>query len=153
GEDLARRQRRSPLTLAASVDVIRQAALGVAALHDAGIVHRDLKPSNFFLVGPEEAPTVKLFDLGIALAHVEDELTEADVRIGTPSYMSPEQARGEEQVTESSDLFSLGVVLYELLSGRRPYTGDHTIVVISKIVLNDPPRITDVVPDLPAELA
>jgi tetratricopeptide (TPR) repeat protein/tRNA A-37 threonylcarbamoyl transferase component Bud32 len=165
GEDLARRQRARPLTVAESVDVVRQAALGLHALHDAGIVHRDVKPSNFFLVSPRGRAShsgaevrrggiaVKLIDLGIARAHEELDLTAVGVRIGTPVYMSPEQARGEERISAASDIFSLGVVLYELLAGRRPFTGEQSVVVLAKIVLNDPPLLSQIVPGLPHEVA
>ena len=80
-------------------------------------------------------------------------LTERGSRLGTPVYMSPEQARGEELVTAASDLFSLGIVLYELVAGKRPFAGDRTLVVVAKIVLHDPPPLEVARPDVPAELS
>ena len=160
GEDLAHRQRRARLTAAQSIEVVRQAALGLHALHRAGIVHRDVKPANMYLVaggaggeGDDGAPLrVKLIDLGIARAAGESTLTTLGTALGTPFYMSPEQARGEERVTPRADQFSLGVVLFELLAGRRPFTGDDFFAVLAKIVLQDPPRLRDVLPGVPPEI-
>ena len=118
------------LKLAEAVEVARQAALGLDALHDAGIVHRDVKPSNFFvLASRDDSLHVKLIDLGIARGAGEAALTVEGWAVGTPAYMSPEQARGEHDVSPRSDLFSLGVVLFELLAGRRPFrAGDNYAV-------------------------
>ena len=150
GEDLARWKKAGRGTRRAVVDVVRQAALGLAALHRAGIVHRDVKPSNFFLVETPGGPTVKLIDLGIARATGEATLTATGFTLGTPAYMSPEQARCEPSPTPASDLFSLGVVLFELFSGRKPYRGEDMVSVATKIVLQDPPRLRDVMPGAPA---
>src|SRR6185295_6988576 len=133
--------------------VARQAALGLAALHARGIVHRDLKPSNLFLVAGEDARLrVKLIDLGVAHVSAEATLTNDGIAIGTPFYMSPEQARGDEAITPRSDLFSLGVLLFELLTGKRPFTGDAPLAVLAKILLQDPPRLRDALPSAPPEL-
>ncbi len=151
GEDLAHRQRRQRLSAAEVVDVVGQAALGLHALHQAGIVHRDVKPANLFLTrGAEGALRVKVIDLGIARAAGEATLTTLGVTLGTPFYMAPEQARGEERVTAAADVFSLGVVLFELLAGRRPFTGTDFFAVLAKIVLQDPPRLASVLPGVPA---
>jgi len=153
GEDLAARQQRSPLSHREAVDVVRRAALGLSSLHDEGIVHRDVKPSNFFLVGsPGPIRGVRLIDLGIARAVADAALTLDGLRVGTPSYMSPEQARGDERVTPTSDLFSLGVVLYELLTGRRPFTGADVFAILAKIVLEDPPRVRLLAPTVSPNL-
>ena len=150
GEDLAQRQRRQRLSTAESLEVVRQAATGLHALHQAGVVHRDVKPANLFLTAGEGVATrVKVIDLGIARAAGEATLTTLGVALGTPFYMSPEQARGEERVGARADVFSLGVVLFELLAGRRPYVGDDFFAVLAKIVLQDPPRLRDMLPGAP----
>ena len=153
GEDLAARQRVDPLSGPLLLDVARQIALGLDALHAEGIVHRDVKPSNVFLVPrPGESPRAKLIDLGVARARAEGTLTTDGIAIGTPYYMSPEQARGEEHVTPASDLFSLGVLLFELASGTRPFKGDDLFAVLAKIVLAETPRLRDVAPLVPPEM-
>jgi len=150
GEDLAHRQRRQRLSMPEVLEVVQQAAQGLHALHEAGIVHRDVKPANLFLTaGSDGALRVKVIDLGIARAAGEATLTTLGVTLGTPYYMSPEQARGEERVTPRADVFSLGVVLFELLAGRRPFTGTDFFAVLAKIVLQDPPRLADALPDVP----
>jgi tetratricopeptide (TPR) repeat protein/tRNA A-37 threonylcarbamoyl transferase component Bud32 len=147
GEDLGKRQQRERLSFPEVIEAARQAALGLHALHEAGIVHRDIKPSNLFLVpGEGGALRIKLIDLGVARAGGESTLTTGAMAMGTPFYMSPEQARGRERVTHRSDLFSLGVVIFELCAGRRPYTGDHLFAVLAKIVLQEPPRLRDALP-------
>ncbi len=153
GEDLAQRKRRERPSLSAAVEIVRQAALGLAALHDAGIVHRDVKPSNLFLVNdPTGALYVKLIDLGVARSANESTLTVEGSVVGTPFYMAPEQARGQTHLSSAADLFSLGVVLFELLSGQRPFVGDDMFAVLAKIVLQDAPRLRDVWPRAPADL-
>jgi hypothetical protein len=152
GVDLQEQQNAEPLTAAEILQIVQQAAMGLDALHRAGIVHRDVKPSNFFLVRTPEGPRVKLLDLGIARDRSEVALTLEGDLIGTPSYMSPEQARGEGTVGPASDVFSLGVVTYELLSGRRPFAGQDPFAVLAKIVLEDPPRLGSVVQKIPNAL-
>ena len=153
GEDLAHRQRRQRLSTAEALDVVRQAAAGLHTLHQAGIVHRDVKPANLFLTAGEGgAFRVKVIDLGLARAAGEATLTSLGVALGTPFYMSPEQARGEERVTPRADVFSLGVVLFELLSGQRPFQGTDFFAVLAKIVLQDPPRLAEALPGVPAAL-
>ena len=151
GADLATRMRRPPpLTLGEAVRIGRQAASGLAAAHRRSIVHRDIKPSNLLL---DEDGAVKISDFGIAkLAGAGTELTRSGSVIGTPQYLSPEQVRGEE-LDGRSDLFSLGVVLYELLAGRRPFAGDTMTTLIYQILSREPEPIAAVVPGLPVALA
>src|SRR6185312_2780587 len=126
-----RRQKRRRLSMAESLEVVRQAATGLHALHQAGIVHRDVKPANLFLTGGEGSKIhVKVIDLGIARAAGEATLTTVGVALGTPHYMAPEQARGEERVTHRADVFSLGVVLFELLAGQKPFPGNDFFAVL-----------------------
>ncbi len=153
GEDVAHRQRRQRLTIAEALEVGYQTAVGLHALHRAGIVHRDVKPANIYLVtGEGGRPMVKLIDLGIARAAGEATLTTLGNMVGTPFFMAPEQARGEERITSRADQFALGTVLFELLSGRRAFAGDDVFAVLAKIVLADPPRLRDVLPGVPPEL-
>lgn len=141
GEDLEARRRRGPFERGVAMDIVRQAAWGLAALHMQGIVHRDVKPANLFLVGDERGEMrVKVLDLGIARG---DERDEGDGAVGTPFYMSPEQARGERTISPASDVFSLGVLLFELLAGQKPYTGADPLVLLAKITLQDPPRLAE----------
>lgn len=151
GQDLSQWRKSGVLPRRLVVEIVRQAALGLAAVHDVGIVHRDVKPSNFFLLQTPAGPRVKLIDLGIARGAGENTLTENGLTLGTPAYMSPEQAGGG-QPSESSDIFSLGVVLFELLAGQKPYRGDDLVALAMKIVLQDPPRLRDLVPGAPPEL-
>jgi tetratricopeptide (TPR) repeat protein len=153
GEDVAHRQRRQKLTIREALDVAHQAAVGLHALHRAGIVHRDVKPANLYLVGGADGQIrVKLIDLGIARAAGEATLTRMGNMVGTPFFMAPEQARGEERITSRADQFALGAVLFELLSGRRAFAGDDVFAVLAKIVLSDAPRLRDVLPGVPIEL-
>jgi eukaryotic-like serine/threonine-protein kinase len=152
GQDLAQWKRTRGLTQRQVIDAVRQAALGIAALHDAYVVHRDIKPSNFFAVRGPSGPTVKLFDVGVMRAHAESSLTAAGFGLGTPAYMSPEQARGQQTLTARSDLFSCGVMLFELLSGKKPYQADDMTSLVMKIVLQDPPRLRDVLPTVSKDL-
>lgn len=153
GVDLHRYRRVKALSVPMAVEVVRQIALGLDALHRSGIVHRDVKPSNVFVIErPDGGLLVKLIDLGIARAVSEPALTIDGMRLGTPAYMSPEQARGERNVGPTSDIFSLGVVCFELLTGRRPFVGTDPFAVLVKILLEQPPRPKELVPELPAVL-
>ncbi len=110
------------------VDIAIQVCSGLKAAHDAGIIHRDIKPSNLLLADDGQ---VKLTDFGIAKLFAAGKLTATDGIIGTAEYMSPEQAQGK-RVTNSSDLYSLGAVMYTMLTGRPPYTGKTALEVIQK---------------------
>jgi serine/threonine-protein kinase len=151
GANLASRMRRPPpLTVDEAVRIGGQAASGLAAAHRRSIVHRDIKPSNLLL---DEDGAVKISDFGIAkLAGAGTELTQSGSVIGTPQYLSPEQVRGEP-LDGRSDLFSLGVVLYELLAGRRPFAGDTMTTLIYQILSREPEPIATVAPGLPPALA
>lgn len=129
-----------PLTVEEAVGFGRQMLDGLAAIHAAGIVHRDVKPQNVLLTDTHQ---VKVTDFGIArLGGADAGLTEAGTAIGTAAYMAPEQASGGE-ITPSSDLYSAGVVLYEMLTGRLPFPGDNPVQVMYRHVneLPPPPRM------------
>ncbi len=135
-----------PLDPDATRDLLSQAADAVGAAHVAGIVHRDIKPANL-LVTPDRQ--VKITDFGIARATEGMALTETGQVMGTPQYLSPEQARGEG-VTPASDVYSLGVVAFECLAGRRPFVGD-TPVATALAHLREP--VPELPEDIPADLA
>ncbi len=142
GHDLGTElQRRYALPVDLAVDYVRQACNGIAEAHALGIVHRDLKPENLFLTElgeMTERRLVKILDFGIA-KNVEEgsrKLTAPDAVFGTVDYMSPEQIRSASTVDHRTDIWSLGVILYELLTGRTPYNGDARSVIAQ--IVSDP---------------
>ncbi len=139
GSDLSGRlEQGPPFTLAEALRVVRQAAEGLAYAHQQGIVHRDIKPSNILL---DERSWVKISDFGIAkMAGQATELTMTGSVVGSPHYLSPEQIRGED-LDGRSDLFSLGVVLYELLSRKRPFEAETLTSLIYQILHQEPPPL------------
>ena len=148
GESLAERlARERKLPFADAVRIGIQTARGLATAHAHGLVHRDIKPANLLL----EAATgdVRIADFGLAKRAGFDPITQAGVIAGTPAYMSPEQAR-DGDLNARSDLFSLGVVLYEACSGDAPFAADSPFAVLDKIRTRDPRAIREVNPDLPA---
>lgn len=156
GESLAKRIKR---TGAMPVDVACRIAVDILspleAAHRAGIVHRDLKPDNVFLVRQSRGEMVKLLDFGIARAAGHDaefRLTTTGLVLGTPYYMSPEQARGENEVTHLADIYAVGVILYEMVCGQVPIQGENYNQLMFKVMSGDfrPPR--ELRPDLPREL-
>ena len=135
---------KSPLDAEKAVDVAKGvlAALGFAHAH--GVIHRDVKPDNIQIL-PDG--TIKLTDFGVARLTFEPNLTMDGQVFGTPSYMSPEQIRGGD-LDATSDLFSLGVILYEMLGGSKPFTGDNVVAIAYAIANTQPPRLGTVAPGL-----
>ena len=129
---------KKKLTLGHKLSILDQIAAGLAEAHAHKIVHRDLKPSNVFVV---RSGVVKVLDFGVAKVG-EGELTKAGTVFGTVEYMAPEQVRGQS-VTAQADVFSLGVVSYELLSGRNPFRADTLAASVFKIVSDNPPKLSD----------
>ena len=134
--------REGRLPAGRTMDIVGQTALGLQAAHDAGVIHRDVKPGNI-LVTPQGE--VKITDFGIARATNSVPLTQTGAIMGTAYYISPEQASGGS-VTPASDLYSLGIVAYECLSGRRPFAGDTPVSVALAQVRDEPPALPDDVP-------
>ena len=152
GESLAQRRRRAPLELELVLHVARQALRGLVACHGRGIVHRDIKPGNLMLVRADELQ-VKVVDFGLALLNDETtRLTRAGQMLGTLHYLSPEQARGLMVIDGRADLYALGVVLYELVTGRLPFESDQAVALLLKIVTETPPDPQRLRPGLPGWL-
>ncbi len=149
GEDLARRRRRAPLSADQVQELCLQALAGLQACHARGIVHRDLKPENMILLSGDE-PILKLVDFGLAWQQrTTPQLTREGMVMGTLHYLSPEQVTPGTGVDHRTDIYSMGVVLYELLTGQVPFAGEQSATVLLKIVSETPPLPTLVRPELP----
>jgi serine/threonine protein kinase len=151
--------REAPLDPARVVSFMLQTCAAVGAAHDAGLIHRDLKPANIFIEQrPHLAAVVKVLDFGVAKFVVEEHdddyntLTQVGAIIGTPRYMSPEQCSGAAPLTPASDVYSLGIILYEMLTGAVPFSADTPLALALKQVSEPPVRPRKVVPTIPAEL-
>jgi len=155
GETLGDRLCERPLSVPELVHVARLVARGLAAVHDAGIVHRDLKPDNVFLVEDADGVFPKLLDFGISrsLESGRSAVTTREGRLlGTPHYMSPEQARGVADIDWRADIYALGVILYEALSGALPYESEHIGDLIVQIVTGEHTPLAVARPDVDPEL-
>ncbi|MFL6200563.1 MAG: serine/threonine-protein kinase, partial [Thermoanaerobaculia bacterium] len=148
GETLRKRIERGPLTIEDAIDLAEQIARGLSKAHRGGIVHRDVKPANLMVTGDG---VVKILDFGLAKLAGAAAITRTGSSVGTPAYMSPEQSRGEE-VDHRTDLWSLGVVLYEMVAGRRPFRGDHEQAILYSLLHEDPVPLTQARPGTPTEL-
>jgi hypothetical protein len=145
GEDLrAYLEREGPVDERRARELIVPALRGLAAAHAAGIVHRDIKPANLFLArGPEGEMVIKVIDFGIAREATTDarHRTETGVTIGTPAYMAPEQLRAQKDVGPAADVWSVGVVLHELLTGDTPYPSDNYNVLVHRVLSGEAPPL------------
>ena len=133
GESLKQRISRGPLPFDEAIETCTQVALGLREAHSKGIVHRDIKPSNLLIT---RSGVVRIVDFGLALLPVDEKLTQENLTIGTPGYMSPEQVRAET-VDHRSDLWSLGVTLYEILIGSLPFSARSIPALVHSIVFDD----------------
>jgi len=138
GETLKERIDRGPLALDEAVDIATQVGRGLAEAHGAGIVHRDIKPANLLIA---TSGVVKILDFGLAKLAGTEGVTQTGTTVGTVAYMSPEQARGEE-VDHRTDIWSLGVVLYEMLTGLQPFRGENLLSISGAIQQKSPPALT-----------
>jgi predicted ATPase len=157
GESLTQRIRKGPISTEELLDFGIQASDALRAAHSKGIIHRDIKPENIFIIG---GTRLKILDFGLAKVHPapvsksqsrSESLTVDGTIIGTTPYMSPEQLRGEE-IDSRSDLFSLGVVLYEMATGYRPFVGKNSVLVMNAILNTRPVAAMKANPSLPAAL-
>jgi eukaryotic-like serine/threonine-protein kinase len=156
GEDLdARLRRTGTLAPAAMSSLVEQVCKGLECAHDAGIVHRDLKPANLFLARQGREEVVKLLDFGIAKSvgpALASPATRTGTLIGSPHYMSPEQVRRSKEVDPRSDLWSLGVILFQCLTGRLPFAGNELGDVLVAICSDPIPLASQIVPGLGPEV-
>jgi serine/threonine protein kinase len=139
--------------------IISQAASALAAAHAKGIVHRDIKPENLFLLRRKDQDFVKVVDFGISKslrasdeAEEQPRLTQTGMVLGTPLYMSPEQARGDDELDARVDVYALGVIMYEATTGRVPFIGNNYLSVISQVLNEDPKPLREIQPELSEEL-
>jgi serine/threonine protein kinase len=156
GESLSHRLRKGRMSMREAFSIARQMGSALQAAHRAGVVHRDLKPANVFLVPNDLEGTVtervKILDFGISKLMGSQTLqTQEDVLMGTPRYMSPEQAMGRnKEIDHRTDIFALGAMVYELLSGDSPFAGGTIAEVVYRVVHENPESLAVRVPDLPA---
>ncbi len=150
GEDLEARLAGRGLTMREALILARRVAEALGAAHSLGIVHRDVKPSNVFLIdGDPTRP--KLLDFGVARV-LSASATRTGTALGTPAYMAPEQAKGERDLDARADVWSLGCVLFECLCGSPPFTGNHPMAILGKIVIARAPHVTELRPEVPPDL-
>jgi serine/threonine protein kinase/tetratricopeptide (TPR) repeat protein len=140
------------VTIAQALQVGRRLASAVGELHKRGFVHRDIKPANLLLAGGS-IEHVKLIDFGTVRHAVAGQPSEPGRLIGTPFYMSPEQARSDGQIGPPTDVWAIGCVLYECLTGFKAFWADNVIVVLTHILMDDPPPVQHLRPEIPDELA
>ena len=138
GETLKERIARGPLALNEAVDIATQVGQGLAEAHGAGIVHRDIKPANLLIA---KGGVVKILDFGLAKLAGTEGVTQTGTTVGTVAYMSPEQARGED-VDQRTDIWSPGVVLFEMLAGYQPFQGENLLAISGAIQQDAPPALS-----------
>ncbi len=140
GEDLCARLARGPLDVDEVITLATRVAEALTLAHERGIVHRDVKPSNIFLPSGEIGQA-KILDFGIAKVRGGAQFTRFGEALGTPAYMSPEQAKGGGEIDARADVFALGCVLFECISGKPPFWADHPLAVMAKILIDEPPKL------------
>jgi serine/threonine-protein kinase len=160
GESLRERLRaRRRLTIPETARVVSHICRALSRAHEASLVHRDIKPENIFIAREDDEEIIKILDFGVAkatdiLSTAGMDPTRTGTLLGTPYYMSPEQARGLKSIDHRSDLWSMGVLVYECLTGRRPFTAPALGPLIAKIMEGSPPPLSETAPDaqIPADV-
>jgi serine/threonine-protein kinase len=154
GEDLAAALERGPLSLDLAITYMLHLCHAVGEAHSRGIIHRDIKPSNVFLVKREDRrPMAKMLDFGVSkVLEDEDSITATNATLGSPLYMAPEQMANAKEVDHRADIWSLGVILYQMISGRRPFFANNFVDLIQQIRDTKPTPLSELVPKLPKEL-
>lgn len=157
GDDLSTHlERQGPLPIEEAIDYVMQACEGLADAHKAGIIHRDLKPANLFLTTRSDgSPCVKILDFGISKLNegIDKGITKTTEIMGSPQYMSPEQLRAARLTDARSDIWALGVILFQLLTGQMPFERETLPELFTAIVLDTPPSPRSLRNDLPDGLA
>jgi serine/threonine protein kinase/Tfp pilus assembly protein PilF len=148
GESLKRKIERSPIKIDETINIAIQCSKGLHKAHERGIIHRDIKSANIIITNEDE---VRIVDFGLAIMSGQTRLTKEGTTLGTVAYMSPEQTRGEE-IDQRSDIWSLGVVLYEMVTGQMPFKGDYDQAVVYSIVNDEPEPATSLRTRVPMEL-
>ena len=148
GPSLAEKIKERPLPLDEALDIAIQIAEGLQEAHEQSVVHRDIKPSNVML---DRRGCVKIMDFGLAAVADRTRLTKSGMTLGTPAYMSPEQAQGQA-VDHRTDIWALGVVLYEMLAGKHPFRGEYEQAIVYGIINENPEPLTALRSGLPTEL-
>lgn len=147
GETLQQKlDRVGPLDVPEVLRIGRQIAEGLAAAHATDLIHRDIKPGNVLIEGGQHK--VKITDFGLARAADDTSLSQSGIIAGTPMYMAPEQAEGQT-LDQRADLFSLGSVLYQMVSGRPPFRADSTVAVLKRVAEDQPRAIREIIPETP----
>ena len=139
------------LPLGDAVRIVRQICKALSAAHAKGVVHRDMKPENVFLTGDLKNPTAKVLDFGISKMDTGGSgpaLTRTGMIMGTPSYMSPEQAKGQ-RIDHRTDIYAVGAILYAVLTGKRPFDGEDPATTLTAVLTEDPPRPRAIDPSIP----
>jgi serine/threonine protein kinase len=149
GETLKKHIERGPMPIDRAVDIAIQIARGLSRAHQSGIVHRDIKPANIMLTADG---LVKIVDFGIAKLSGDADMTRTGTTLGTVAYMSPEQARGS-MVDATTDVWALGVLMYEMLAGVRPFTGKDDVAILSSILSDTPTPIGKAREGVPVDLS
>jgi len=148
GETLKEKIKNGPLKIEEAVEIAIQLAKGLDRAHEEDIVHRDIKPANIIITKRNE---VKILDFGLAKLSGKTKITKSGSTLGTAAYMSPEQSQGAE-VDQRTDIWSLGVVLYEMLAGQLPFEGEHELAVMYSIMNTEPEPLTEFHDEIPKDL-